>query len=1304
MVHSVMRPMTIAAAAALVASSARASFNPVYADETEEQSGFDHDHRASLLPHLVDKSEIKPEEVKSKFRREANSRSPNHTNTRSVLAPEEDLFPGIAYVAIAGLTGSLAARQGGTLLKALSPVAFASAAGYYFLPHTARNLLGVDQPSYNKWASSHVSSSSSHSSTSALPRADLTSKAREAWHTAEVKADKLDTKIDNKTQEVKQWWNKNSSIAEDSIKTQVNDVKAKATGAIDSAKGWVEDKSRLVQRPLGNASASIPSDSGSSSLKSETEKTWFHHDQDRHPESTTHTSKSRFSTRSGTAGIGAAGAASGLESHDHWSTGEEQGTSKIREDGGYWLRQAGFNSNGGLDNKGVDVWSSTKEEMGTARVDETSYANSHRKIFTSDRLPHETEYWTNGEEISSADIRDASYYNWPGSRNSTSLGRSSWWDRRFRSSPGDLDASVSIRSSTESFGWESKRAAERAALDLANRLAQEQSDLEKKAADARARAEAAARQAKSTSDALIRERQISMERSAKELEMRLATEKAAADRAVADAKARAQAWELEQRTLAEQSAREVQERVLREKAEADAAAAQIKLRAEAWARDQKEKADLIAKEIHHRATLETAAAEKAAQEAKAALETRIREEKLKIERNAREIEERIRMEKLKEEQANAELRAQAETFAREQRLKVERAAKEMEEKLAHERAQKAAYEAKVRAEAEAMQKKLAAEKAAKELEVQKKMAAERAAKAARDLEIRLTREREDAAALEKKRASERAAKEMADRLAFEKAEAAAREAKAHAEAMLQEKKRHAELAAREMERVKAIEKAEAAAREAKLKAESLLMEQKRTAERSLKDMESRLATDRAEAAAREARAHADALAAEKKLASLRTSINADQKRTLEMAEAAARDARAKADALLSEKNISASRAAKEMEQKLSAERAEAEALAAKNRAESNLAERKRAAELSARESSSSISREHSAYLEREARLRSQLDGLKAEMRDSTSPSSSGSSWSWPWSRSSNTTATSTASTKHSHDGFDSTGHLMEHIVEDIKQTKSDISDGLHNLKDAFLGAEAKAAEATTNTRETIVEAVNAAKPERRSWWSSGSSSSTSSSSSSSYSPDITTKISDLGTNVERVAAKAERDVHAKAETVGRNMSETARKAYDNVIDAATTAEGQRVYTHHHHEHSGSANGYDGPNLMDHIRDDLQSTKESLQSGVDSLKETIFGAEQATHKAASEIQDGVKQAKDDGRRWWSAKTHEAEKSANRLESELRAGLNKASGKIREFDENLGNVTAGREAASDDDYWFHAEQARQQKSSRGSGRAM
>jgi len=82
--------------------------------EQEEHSGFDFDHRSSLYPHLVNRSEIHPEEAKTNIRGgETHSKSYRHANTRSsVIAPEEELFPGLAYVALAGLTGSLIARKG----------------------------------------------------------------------------------------------------------------------------------------------------------------------------------------------------------------------------------------------------------------------------------------------------------------------------------------------------------------------------------------------------------------------------------------------------------------------------------------------------------------------------------------------------------------------------------------------------------------------------------------------------------------------------------------------------------------------------------------------------------------------------------------------------------------------------------------------------------------------------------------------------------------------------------------------------------------------------------------------------------------------------------------------------------------------------------------------------------------------------------------------------------------------------------------------------------------------------------------
>ncbi|GJJ77093.1 hypothetical protein EMPS_09452 [Entomortierella parvispora] len=1034
MVLPVLRPMTIAAATGLVAGGVFTSFATVCADETngeEKKSGFDHDHRTSHYPHV--ESRTRATGLSSDHRgtglgshyRTSSARSSQRTTTRS---NGEELMPGLVYVALAGLTGSFIASRQGALMKTLSPVAFASAAGYYFLPQTTRGLLGVDSNTYDKWAhpSSNKYASSSYttsSSSSALPRSELASKAREAWHTAEVKVDRLDEKIDQSAKE---------------------------------AKGWVEDKSRLIEKTVSASAKEADSwwkaqGASSSGLhdKSETQQTWFHHKGDGAPAETYHPSEHKhwWSSRSKASGIAGVGLGAslgvGLEEPDHWSNGEEQGTAKIRETSGrsYWFGGRGYTDDL-LDNKDVDRWSSTEEEIGTAHLDETRYANLHHHRHWDPRdLHREAEYWTNGEEMSNADVRDPSYYNWAGGIGS-SLSRTSWWDRRSRSS--GLDFEGGLRDPAESLAWEAKQAADKAAADLANQLALEQSELEKKAANARARAEAAARQAKASSEALIRERQISMEKSAREMEQRLLMEREAADRAAADIKARAQAWELEQRNLAERAAKEVNDRVLREKAAAEADAAQIKAKAEAWAREQKEKADLAAKEIHERVLRETAAAERSALEAKAAMEARLREEKISIERTARDLEERIHIEKAKED---------------------------------------------------------------------------------------------------------------------------------------------------------------------------------------------------------------------------------------------------------------------------SAEKAEAAALAAKNRAESLLIEKKRSAEQSAKEMADVVARESTAKIERDARLRAQMDGLKSELHDTArAASASSGNWSFPWGSSRSETTTSTTHTHdHSHDGFDSTGQLLEHIVEDIKQTKEDIQEGLGHLKDAVLGAESNASEASSRVREAARtaarDAANAASTERRSWWSSGS--------------DLSSKATEVGRNVEATAAKAERDVKDRADTVGKSLSDTAQKAYHNVIDAATTGEGQSLHGGHNH---GAASRH---SFFDHIRDDLHQVKKDFE-------ETVSGAEHAANKASANVQ----QAADEGKKWWntkstsisndidratsdaqakidkaaketkywwSSKTHEAEKTANRLDSELRAGLNKAGDKIREMDRGLDetlNGMAGREAS--DDYWFHAEQNRQQ--SRGSGRAM
>lgn len=853
----------------------------------------------------------------------------------------------------------------------------ASAAGAYFMPHRTQNLLGLG----NEKSWSTTSSSSSYSPTETFKPSDLVSKSREAWHTAEVKTDIT-------AQEVKHWRNKSTSKAEEKITGQLNDAKA-----------WVDFKTKEADKVLDNVSTHATE-------AAKTVKEWIGdkishvdlaYDSEPKLRPASEHKKSWWSSRS-TGASDSSGAVSGgffglSNSPDYWSNGEEQGTSKIREnEGDYWFGGNRTYQYGHLDNKDVDKWSSTNEEMGTARIDENyiSGMHPHRGGPFSDgheyvHRPHDPEYWSNGEEISSASIRDANYYNWAGGVG-PSLSRTSWWDRRGLSDTttttpttieSDIDSNLAaLKSRVERVERDAKDAADKAAHDIASRLAYEQDLLAKQSADARADAEATLQKAKAAGDALLRERHLTMEKSTKDLEARLKLERDAADRAATDAKKKVLAWEREHQEKANKTIREISDKVAHDKAaaeknaaelkaKAEKTAAELKAKADTWAREQREKAEKAAKEIHDRVLRDAAAAEKTAAAAKAALGVKIREEKLSLERSIKDYDERIRLQKLKEEKAAADLFAQTGSFARLQKEKVDQATKELEEKIAYESSQTLAREAQIQAEA---------------------------------------------AVLERRRAEER------------------------------------------------------------------------------------------------------------------------------------------------ELRIQAERAA----------------------------------------------------------------------------------------------------------------------------------------------AENKAAGVTEKTRETVREAVSATTPERSSWWSSGESTL----------ENIEKSAVDLGRNIEATAVKAEKDVEKRAATVGKDMTETARKAYDNVIDAATTITGQSTHDHHHHDHNHSYSDGDGHTLMDHISEDLKQTQKDIQSGVDSLKDAVFGAEKTANVTANDMSAKVEDVKQEGRRWWSAKTHEAEKTASRLDAELKAGLDRAGGKVRELergiDENLSSV--GREATDEDEeYWFRAEENSQPQQRRG-GRAM
>ncbi|CAG8740881.1 6165_t:CDS:2 [Cetraspora pellucida] len=64
---------------------------------------------------------------------------------KEVISPNERLMPEVLYVIVAGLAGSIAARnfvrKSNILVRITSPVLFTVVSSYYFLPQTSRNIM-----------------------------------------------------------------------------------------------------------------------------------------------------------------------------------------------------------------------------------------------------------------------------------------------------------------------------------------------------------------------------------------------------------------------------------------------------------------------------------------------------------------------------------------------------------------------------------------------------------------------------------------------------------------------------------------------------------------------------------------------------------------------------------------------------------------------------------------------------------------------------------------------------------------------------------------------------------------------------------------------------------------------------------------------------------------------------------------------------------------------------------------------------------------------------------------------------------
>ncbi|CAG8578151.1 18464_t:CDS:10 [Rhizophagus irregularis] len=62
-------------------------------------------------------------------------------DTEKIVAQDERLMPGALYISVAGLAGTIIARNRNVLLRIASPLFFTIASSYYFLPKTSHNIL-----------------------------------------------------------------------------------------------------------------------------------------------------------------------------------------------------------------------------------------------------------------------------------------------------------------------------------------------------------------------------------------------------------------------------------------------------------------------------------------------------------------------------------------------------------------------------------------------------------------------------------------------------------------------------------------------------------------------------------------------------------------------------------------------------------------------------------------------------------------------------------------------------------------------------------------------------------------------------------------------------------------------------------------------------------------------------------------------------------------------------------------------------------------------------------------------------------
>ncbi|KAF9477429.1 hypothetical protein BDN70DRAFT_861867 [Pholiota conissans] len=171
---------------------------------------------------------------------------------KSIISPDEDLTPGLLYTGVAGLTGSILARNRILPTRILLPTVFLVASAQHFLPKTTSNLSAyfgdLEDTYFPTFAQKHEIAKA-HSQMTWERMKEATKGGREQLdHGAVAAVEKIQEATGLKLKETLGWQKAKAAEVEKVVEKAVVETTAAIESKVEEAEKKVEKKAEEVKR------------------------------------------------------------------------------------------------------------------------------------------------------------------------------------------------------------------------------------------------------------------------------------------------------------------------------------------------------------------------------------------------------------------------------------------------------------------------------------------------------------------------------------------------------------------------------------------------------------------------------------------------------------------------------------------------------------------------------------------------------------------------------------------------------------------------------------------------------------------------------------------------------------------------------------------------------------------------------------------------------------------------------------------------------------------------------------------------